>query len=335
VILRGDGYHLGVGTCCNIDSLGAATTVAIAQQGALPTPPVAVDSSPARRYSPWRLLVPRYWVPSVSMSLHSGEYRLGGETGAHDVIGRHAWGASIGVPTDNSGIVGAAAYEYAGLGLPIVDFSFSQDWTLLGTVVDRTPQRNVLGELRRRIDDVEGDLTWVRQRYRSAFSFTAGAGAEQYSYAGAPAGVKALVDSGGAFDIRYYPRLLAAARYVRTQAAPFSISPEDGFGVAATVRERWRTDVAASSSTSLVGATTVYKSLNFPGFAHHVLALRAAAGVRDDRSTGYLEVGGTSGSPVPVIAGFTVGEGRRDFGVRGFEPGSLVGTRASSTARPW
>jgi outer membrane protein assembly factor BamA len=65
-----------------------------------------------------------------------------------------------------------------------------------------------------------------------------------------------------------------------------------------------------------------------PGFAHHVLALRGAAGWRDDRATGYLEVGGTSGTPVTIIADYTVGEGRRDFGVRGFAPASLVGTRA-------
>jgi outer membrane protein assembly factor BamA len=31
---------------------------------------------------------------------------------------------------------------------------------------------------------------------------------------------------------------------------------------------------------------------------------------------------------VPIIAGYTVGEGREDFGVRGFQAGSLPGTRA-------
>jgi outer membrane protein assembly factor BamA len=56
--------------------------------------------------------------------------------------------------------------------------------------------------------------------------------------------------------------------------------------------------------------------------------LRAAGGWRDHRATDYFDVGGTSGTPVTIIADYTVGEGARDFGVRGFEPGSLVGTRA-------
>ena len=325
VVLRGDGYHLGVGECCRLDTLGAGP---IAQQGAHPVPPVAVDSSPARRYSPWRLLVPRYWSPSINTGMHVNQPRLGGETSAYDAIGRHAWSAAIGIPTDNSGIVGGLAYSYAGLGLPIVDAFLSQDWTLTGVVRDRGVPARVLGEVRRRIIDGEVDASWIRQRYRSALAFTVGSGAEQYTYVGVPSGTIALVDTTGIFKMRYYPRVLAAARYARTQAAPYSISPEDGFTVAATVRERWRTDVAGSSSSSVVGAATAYKSLNLPGFAHHVLALRGVGGARDDRATGYLEVGGTSGTPVEIIAGYTVGEGRKDFGVRGFVPSSLVGTRA-------
>jgi hypothetical protein len=122
--------------------------------------------------------------------------------------------------------------------------------------------------------------------------------------------------------------VLLGVRYARTQGALFGISPEDGFTIAATARNRWRTDVAGSASVSVVTAGTMYKSLDLPGFSKHVAALRVAAGFRDDHSTGYLEVGGVSGSPVPIIAGYTVGEGRRDFSVRGFEPGSLIGTRA-------
>ena len=325
VLLRGDGYHLGVGDCCRLDSSG---TFAIAERGPIPTPAAASDSSPSRPYSPWRLLFPRYWSPSIEVGMHDGSPRLGGETMAYDAIGRHAWRASIGVPTDNSGIVGGFAYSYAGLGLPIVDLSGSQDWTSVGEVTDRTAQRNVIGEIRRRIADVELDATWVRQRYRTALAFTAGTGVEHYYYAGVPEGTIALVDTSGFYDTRWYPRLLAGARYARTRSSPYSISPEDGFTIAATVRERWRTDVAQSHSTSIVGAGTVYKSLNLPGFSKHVAALRVAAGARDDRATGYLEVGGTSGTPVDIIAGYTVGEGRRDFYVRGFEPAALIGTRA-------
>jgi hypothetical protein len=320
VALRGDGYHLGIGTCCQPVAAEPNIVAAAAQ-------PVVIDSSAARPYSPWRQLLPRYWVPSFEQGIHSGEPRIGGETGANDITGRHAWDLAVQVPTDNSGVTGSLAYSYAGLGLPIIDAFVSRDWSLRGRVFDQTTQRE-LGEIRRRIDNAELDATWLRPRYRSSFAITGGTGVEQYQYVGVPNGTLQLIDTTGVFRSRFYPRVLLGARYARTQAAPYSISPEDGFTIAATARERWRTDVAGSATLSLVSAATGYKSLNLPGFAHHVLALRAAGGWRDEQATDYFEVGGTSGSPVPIIAGYTVGEGARDFGVRGFEPGSLVGTRA-------
>ncbi|HEY7237022.1 MAG TPA: hypothetical protein VH539_22870 [Gemmatimonadaceae bacterium] len=323
VVLRGDGYHLGLAPCCFF-----STTTPNVTQAGTPVPALGVDSSPARPYSPWRQLVPRYWVPSFAQGMHPNQPRIGAEIGSRDIIGRHAWDATIQVPTDNSGITGGLAYSYAGLGLPIIDAFASRDWSTLGKVVDNTPQQNVLGEIRRRIDDAELDASWIRRRYRSAFSLTAGTGVEQYQYVGVPNGTIALVDTTGIFRSRFYPRVLLGARYARTQAAPYSISPEDGFTVAATARERWRTDLPGSGTLSTVAAITGYKSLNLPGFAHHVLAVRGAGGWRDDRSNDYFDVGGISGSPVTIIAGYTVGEGARDFGVRGFEAGSLIGTRA-------
>jgi hypothetical protein len=323
VSLRGDGYHLGVAPCCFMSPPARAVT-----QAGAPVSPIVVDSSPAKPYSPWRQLVPRYWMPSINQGMNPGQPRIGAETSAGDITGRHAWDAAIQVPTDNSGITGGLAYSYAGFGLPVIDLFASRDWTRIGDVVDNTPQHNVIGAIRRRIDDAEVDASWIRPRYRSAFVFTAGSGVENYQYVGVPAGTIQLVDTTGIFRSRVYPRVLAGARYVRTQAAPYSISPEDGFTIGATARERWRTDVGSSATLSTVAAFTGYKSLDLPGFAHHVFAVRASAGWRDDKSTDYFEVGGTSGTPVTIIAGYTVGEGARDFGVRGFEPASLLGTRA-------
>jgi hypothetical protein len=259
--------------------------------------------------------------------MNPGRPRIGAETGSSDIIGRHAWDLTVAVPTDNSGITGGFAYTYSGLGLPVLDLLASRDWSLVANVYDTTRAR-LLGAIRRRVDDGELDATWIRRRYRSAFALIAGTGVEQYRYVGVPNGTIQLVDTTGIFAQRFYPRVLLGFGYSRTQAAPFSISPEDGFTFAATARERWRTDIANTQSLSVVGVGTAYKSLDLPGFAHHVIALRAAAGWRDDNSTDYFGVGGTSGTPVPIIAGYTVGEGRQDFGVRGFEAGSLPGTRA-------
>jgi hypothetical protein len=291
-------------------------------------PPLESDTSLALPYSAWRQLLPRYWVPSFNQGIVPGASRIGAETGGSDIIGRHAWDLTVQVPTDNSGVTGGLAYSYAGLGLPVIDVFASRDWSWLGNVVDQTPQHNKLGEIRRSVDDGEIDASWIHQRYRSAFAFTAGTGVEQYRYVGVPDGTIQLIDTTGIFRSRFYPRVLFGARYSRTQAAPYSISPEDGFTAAATARERWRTDVTNSGTLSVVSAATAYKSLDLPGFAHHVIALRAAGGWRDARATDYFEVGGVSGTPVSIIADYTVGEGARDFYVRGFEPSSLVGTRA-------
>ena len=115
------------------------------------------------------------------------------------------------------------------------------------------------------------------------------------------------------------------------QRPALSISQEDGVSLAFTVRERWRADEASGTlSTSAVGTAAGFKSLDLPGFAHHVLALRLAGGITDRRSGTSLEVGGTSGITVDVFPGYTVGEGRRSFGVRGFPAASTYGTSAAA-----
>ena len=115
------------------------------------------------------------------------------------------------------------------------------------------------------------------------------------------------------------------------QRAALSISQEDGVALGVTVRERWRSDYTRGTrSTSVVGTGAAFKSLDLPGFAHHVLALRAAGGLADRRAGTALEVGGTSGTVVDLFPGYTVGEGRRTFGVRGFPSASTYGTRAAT-----
>ena len=87
-----------------------------------------------------------------------------------------------------------------------------------------------------------------------------------------------------------------------------------------------------TASLSVVGTAAGYRSLDLPGFAHHVLALRLAGGFADRRAATALEVGGTSGTAVEIVPGYDVGEGRRTFGVRGFESASIHGTRAAAAS---
>jgi hypothetical protein len=78
----------------------------------------------------------------------------------------------------------------------------------------------------------------------------------------------------------------------------------------------------------VVSSMSAYKSLDLPGFAHHVLALRGSAGWADTRTNSYFEVGGVSGGTFQVIPGYTIGEGRQTFQVRGYQRGALTGIRA-------
>ncbi|MGI9091804.1 MAG: hypothetical protein ACR2GG_12005, partial [Gemmatimonadaceae bacterium] len=75
-----------------------------------------------------------------------------------------------------------------------------------------------------------------------------------------------------------------------------------------------------------------YKSLDLPGFAHHVIALRVAGGVADSRSPSEYEVGGVNGSSLEVVPGIAIGSSGRTFPIRGFAAGSEAGIRALSAS---
>ena len=100
---------------------------------------------------------------------------------------------------------------------------------------------------------------------------------------------------------------------------------------AITARARTETGSARRSlSSSVVGTAAGYKSLDLPGFAHHVLAIRVAGGIADRRASSSFQIGGTSGTSIQVVPGYSVGEGRRTFGVRGFPAATSYGTSAAA-----
>jgi hypothetical protein len=328
VLFRADGYHLGVGACCATtagervadyrDTIPRVTTMPV------------IDSGPSRKYSPWRTLLPRYWLPQVDLGIDNG-YRVGALTSGSDVIGRHSYTADFEIPTnDRGGVVANASYQYSGFGLPIIQANASQDWQSLGGISDRTPQQNVIGEAFRRTWNGELLATLLRQRYRTSVSLTGGVGVEHRTHVTTPTNLISSIDTTGAFGSPTFPSLIAAASFANYQRPAFSISPEDGVVLSATVRDRMRSGLAGQGAQTLstVAAASLYKSFDLPGFAHHVLALRGAAGYADERSNGYFTVGGVSGNPFQIIPGYVLGEGRKTFPVRGFSSGTLLGIRA-------
>ncbi len=331
MLLRGDGYHLGVADCC---AGGTPIELPLNLDIDPRTAPIAADSGVVKPYSAWRTFYPRYWVPTIDAGFRSTSYRVGGSTFGYDVLDRHDLSATLLVPTDNTGLVGSVAYTYRGLGVPTLDFDASQDWSWFRSITEQEQPKTPIGELRRRVRDGSATATWTRQRVRSSLSVSGGVGLEQRSYLSVPGGLIPRIDTAGTYDPAFFPRVELDAGFATYRSPSFSISPEDGVSMAVSVRERFKSGFAASGGPSLstVASTSAFKSLDLPGFSHHVLALRGAVGWADARADGYYEVGGTSGSAFEIIPGYTVGEGRETFGVRGFEPGSLIGIRALSAS---
>ena len=322
VELRGDGYVLGTAP------LGA-DTIAPPDSAAAPDPAArrallsAPDPSdaPARRYSAARSLLPRYWFPIVYEG--TGETRLGAFTSGEDVVGRHSyyvegWAGTRGIERG-----GALSYEWRGLGMPVADVAISQEWDPLGTIVDadKTP----VGTLRRRSRVATVALSWQRRRVRNAIVLRAGAQLERRDYAADSDQLLAALDPFFS-RVRTLPALFASISASNTQRPSRSISPEDGVAGYVQGERRFERGVRGSAHARVTGALSGYRSLDLPGFAHHVLALRAAAGWTDSPDGTELAIGGTSGEAV-AVAGTTLG-GRRQFPVRGYERGALSGTRA-------
>jgi hypothetical protein len=324
VVFRADGYHVGVAA---LDSARVEDAAAIASVAAREPEPPSQHAGPSRAYSPWRSLLPRYWVPFTEAALEENSARFGAFTSGEDLVGRHAYQALLFVPTDNSGITGSLYYRNARLGQPLIEMVAEQEWENYRAILDAAQQNRKIGTLRRRIRDASLALTFQRPRARTASYLSIGGGIETRDYAADSTPLLQRLDSTYLRDY-HYPRAVVSFGWSNVQHPPLAISPEDGVSLSSTTRLRWRLDDAAPASVSILGAASGFKSLPLPGFAHHVGALRLAGGGIDSRGTGYLEVGGISGGTLDVLPGYTLGEGRRTFGVRGFPAATLLGVRA-------
>ena len=320
LVYRGDGYHLAL-LSADGGHVRADSTSAF--------PPSRRDSvaqlnGTSEPYSPWRSLRPTYWVPAAAAT-DDGVHGYGFITSGTDLVRRHEFSTIVTYEPQRRESSWDFSYSYAGLGTPVIGFGTIADWDHF-PVVDSTNKR--LGTLQRRKRFADVSATFVRSRIRSSAYFTVGAGMEWRDFFTNPTPLLATISS--SYRRTYtYPTFSASAGWGNARTPILAISPEDGFQVAITARQRWRSDAASTTRTSsVVGFANAYKSLAFGSGAHHVLALRAAGGLADTKATSELAAGGVSGSILSVIPGVTVGEGRRTFFVRGFDAGAQRGIRA-------
>jgi hypothetical protein len=320
---RSDGYHVATlpadGPRERVDSASVFPT---SRGDSVIT--IGASVAPATAYSPWRSLLPTYWLPATTTSdLQRTSY--GFITSGTDVIGRHRYAATVVTDPGRGESEWDLSYAYAGLGNPVFGGYSSAAWDHFA-VADSL--KRPLGTLDRRKRFGGLSLTMQRVRYRSNAYVSVGAEIEFRDFATTPA---ALLSKLGATYARsyQYPTLSVTAGFGNARFTALGISPEDGIQAAATFRQRWRSDaVSATNSSSIVGYLHGFKAFDLGGPAHAVFAARAAFGWADDRAASEFQAGGASGGVLSVIPGITVGEGRRTFFVRGFPASAQYGTQA-------
>jgi hypothetical protein len=321
VLLRGDGFRVALRD-------DGAVAGPFADSAAYPqdarVADVSSDSSPARAYSPWRTLLPRYWSP-LAAEADGGGALYGAGTSGSDVLARHAYAAQAYVNAVTRDLEASAAWRYARIGQPLVDAAAVQTWqydTVSVPLRDGTRQN---ARLDRREQSVTAALTFQRPRARTNGALAVGASYERRRYLSPLAG---LADFQGDATGTGFPSLFVSGGWSNARRPLRSISPEDGVAVSASAEQRWGAPDGASRQ--VVGVGRLYKSLALPGFAHHVLAVRAAGGVADARASSEFSAGGTSGNSAALAPGFVVGTGGRTFGARGFPAGIQRGLRAAA-----
>ncbi|MEJ7759621.1 MAG: hypothetical protein WKF55_08505 [Gemmatimonadaceae bacterium] len=332
---RFDGYHLGVAPLPSAAEKAEPYDALIRNPrgecrgcraaGVLEPPTAPAEVTPTRPYSPWRSLAPTYWEPIIEGSTETGTL-VGAATSGNDIVGRHGYFVSAAWNTRYREADGYAGYRYGGFGQPFVNASAEQAWEHF-PLFNRG--RDKVGDLARRSRIYRVDATLIRPRARTFASFTSGGEVESRNHGTDPDTLLAKLPS--LFGrTRHYPSVFASGGWSNTRRPSLSISREDGVSLSGTARQRWQSGGSAGGSRSVVGVAAGYKSLDLPGFAHHVLALRTAAGIADDRAITSFSVGGLSGGSIEGLSSLGIGDQRRTFGIRGFPPSAQQGIRAFS-----
>ncbi len=296
------------------------------------SPRITPDTSRSEAYSPWRQLVPRWWMPVVGEGSDGGA-TFGVSSSGIDIRRRHAWAAQLTRHPSRGEHEGSAVWRYSALPAvrswqPFVDASGVQSWDRFA-VIDSA--RRPVGELQRRSQFLNAGLTLSRPRVRTSSSLTLGAQYERRTFGTTPDSLLGGLDPVFARGTRY-PSVFVSGSWSNTMRAGRAISLEDGVAITGTVQRRWRDDRPGRASYRSTMAARGYKAFDWGGFARHALAVRAAAGLTDRDATSELSVGGTSGTLAELVPGVLVGDPARLFPVRGFTPGVQRGSRAIAAA---
>ena len=335
LLFSADGYHIGVAPLGDSLRLSPADSLRTSPRADCTTclnlvsglPPLGTaDTARSRPYSPWLSLLPRYWLPVFESTTDDGT-SFGAVTSGYDIIGRHYYTLEALRNTEFHENSAWLWYRYAGLGLPLIDVYASQSFSHGSVFSDASPGSPALGTISERSRVASVKMTLVRPRFRNYTIASFGTEVETFKYSTAPA---TLLPQLQAFynTSHSYPAIVASAGWSNARRPGLSISAEDGISASLSGRQRWQRGTSGTSTRSAIAVTSAYKSLDLAGFAHHVIALRAAGGITDERSADLFSAGGISGTLLQVFPGVSLGEQRRTFGVRGYPVSAEQGIRA-------
>jgi hypothetical protein len=267
------------------------------------------------RYSPWPTLAPTSWSPILETG--SNQIRAGVSVGAADVLARHVYGA-------------AATWLVAARGTATRPDRATPDWQLLyaydrwrptffvsassATAFGAAPPdgsgRPTSAILRSA--DMEAGVVYPVNRARNTRRLVASVLGtnERYTFAD---------------HLESRARLAARVGWEASTARTFgySISREHGLSIGGTAEVAGRWSAAAARATTITGDARAYLRGMAP---HHVLALRAAAGLSDGARNGerVFHLGGSRAST--EIIDF----GRQSISLlRGFPADAFAGTRVA------
>jgi hypothetical protein len=336
VVFSADGYHIGIAPLNDslrltpADSLRtsprAGCTTCLNLVSGLPPLGTADTTARSRPYSPWLSLLPRYWLPVFESTTDDGS-SFGAVTNGYDIVGRHGYTLEVLRNFDFHENSAWLWYRYGGLGLPLIDLYAAHSFSHGSIFDDANPVGPPLGTISERSRIASLQMTFVRPRFRNYTIASFGTELESVDYSTDPETL--LPRLPGFYNTSHsFPALIASAGWSNARRPSLSISPEDGVTARLSGRQRWQRGSSGSSTRSAIGVTSAYKSVDLPGFAHHVIAFRAAGGITDDRSADLFSAGGVSGNLIEVFPGVQLGEQRRTFGVRGYPVSAEQGIRA-------
>ena len=291
-----------------------------------PAPPTAMPTNPSLEpFRPSDTAHPMWWLPAVE-AVGDGGLRIGAMSGGRDVVGRHSWSATFMRDVQRPEWTRRIGYDYAGLGNPILSLYWMDDWDHIG-IVNR--QGGSVGTLSQHDATLGVSAYLPRPRVRLTTYALVSTELAFRSYQTQPENLLPLLNSPELEDTDLFPRLGVALGFSTLQRPGLSVSTEDGVAASVFVRRRFAEGREGSATLEGIAEVSVAKSLPLPGFARHVVALRAARGATGSNSSNLFEVGGVSGGVLPLLPGVVIGDARRTFFVRGFEPATQIGPHAA------